>query len=374
MMPILEKFRGQGSNGATPIPGIFDFDLPRELEASEPPEARGLSRDQVRLMISHFRTDEFTHADFRRLQEFISPGDVLVINTSGTLKASLNAWRADGTRLEVHLSTHLPGDIWIVEIRQPDGNSTKPFLYAHPGELLALPAGGRARLLAPRDPQLRAKQRHGLTPVRLWLAVLELPNPESGYLEKFGSPIRYKYVNKEWPISYYQTVYATEMGSAEMPSAGRAFSPEMITNLVARGVQIAPLILHTGVSSLEFHEMPYEEFYRVPLETTVKVNEAKQRGKRIIAVGTTSIRALETVTDENEIVYPGEGWTRLVITSRRRMRVVDALLTGFHEPRASHLAMLSALCGIEHLKLAYQEALAQKYLWHEFGDLHLILP
>jgi S-adenosylmethionine:tRNA ribosyltransferase-isomerase len=148
----------------------------------------------------------------------------------------------------------------------------------------------------------------------------------------------------------------------------------MITNLVAHGVQIAPLVLHTGVSSLESHEMPYEEFYRVPLETALEVNAAKRRAKMIIAVGTTSVRALETVTDESGIVHPGEGWTHLVITPRRRMRVVDALITGFHEPRASHLAMLSAICGTEHLKLAYQEALAEKYLWHEFGDLHLILP
>jgi S-adenosylmethionine:tRNA ribosyltransferase-isomerase len=374
MISILEKSRVQGSNGATPIPGIFDFDLPEELEASEPPEARGLSRDQVRLMISHFRTNEITHSNFRRLPDFIDPGDVLVINTSGTLKASLNAWRANGTDLEVHLSTHLLGEIWIVEIRQPDRASSKPFLSAHAGESIKLPAGGLATLLAPLDPELRAKQSDALIPVRLWLAVLELPLPESRYLEKFGSPIRYKYVNKEWPISYYQTVYATEMGSAEMPSAGRAFTHEMITKLVANGAQIAPLILHTGVSSLESHEMPYEEFYRVPPETTLRVNEAKRRGKRIIAVGTTSVRALETVADESGKVHPGEGWTRLVITPQRGTRVAGALLTGFHEPRASHLAMLSALCGIGHLKLAYQEALAEKYLWHEFGDLHLILP
>lgn len=374
MIPILERPRAQGSNHGSPIPGIFDFDLPKELEAGEPPEARGLARDHVKLMISHYRTNKTTHSDFWRLPEFIEPGDVLVINTSGTLKASLDARRADGTRLEVHLSTHLPGDIWILEIRQPDGTSTKPFLRAHAGESLKLPAGGLATLLAPLDPQLRAEQIHDLPQVRLWLAILKLNHPVDGYLDKFGSPIRYQYVKKEWPISYYQTVYATEMGSAEMPSAGRAFTTELITNLVARGALIAPLILHTGVSSLESHEMPYEEYFRIPPESAIRVNEAKARRKKVIAVGTTSVRALETVADESGNVHPGEGWTRLVITPQRGMRIVDSLLTGFHEPRASHLAMLSAICGIDHLKLAYQEALTEKYLWHEFGDLHLILP
>jgi S-adenosylmethionine:tRNA ribosyltransferase-isomerase len=164
------------------------------------------------------------------------------------------------------------------------------------------------------------------------------------------------------------------MGSAEMPSAGRAFTPELIARLVARGVQFAPLILHTGVASLEDHEPPYEEYYRVPLETARLVNAARAAHRRVIAVGTTSVRALESVTDEAGTAHPGEGWTRLVITPERGVRAVDALLTGLHEPRASHLAMLEALAGLGHLQLSYGEALRQGYLWHEFGDLHLILP
>ncbi len=169
-------------------------------------------------------------------------------------------------------------------------------------------------------------------------------------------------------------VYATEVGSAEMPSAGRAFTSELITQLVARGVKIAPLILHTGVASLEDHELPYEEFYRVPLETARTVNVARATGKRVVAVGTTAVRALETVADEEGTVHPAEGWTNLIITPRRGLSVVDAMLTGLHEPRSSHLAMLGALVGREHLRLAYAEALREGYLWHEFGDLHLILP
>lgn len=373
MIRPLEKSALEWPEDAPPIPGIFDFNLPKELEASEPPEARGLERGQVRLMVSHATTNKITHTGFRKLPEFINPGDVVVINTSGTLKASLNAFRADGTRLEVHLSTHLPGDIWILELRQPDATSSKPFLSAHAGESLNLPGGGLVTLLTPRDPRLRSKKTHDIPQVRLWLAVLELNGPWSAYLQEFGSPIRYGYVEKEWPISYYQTAYATEMGSAEMPSAGRPLTTDLITKLVSTGVQIAPLVLHTGVSSLESHEMPYEEYYRVPPETAFQVNAAKARGKRVIAVGTTSVRALETVTDINGNAHPGQGWTHLVITPKRGLRIVDSLLTGFHEPRASHLAMLSALCGIDHVKFAYQEALAEKYLWHEFGDSHLIL-
>ena len=158
-----------------------------------------------------------------------------------------------------------------------------------------------------------------------------------------------------------------------MPSAGRAFTPELITRLVARGVQVAPLLLHTGVASLEDHEPPYEEYYEIPAASARLINQARREGRRVIAVGTTVVRALETVVADGE-VHPGQGWTGLVITPQRRLRAVSGLLTGLHEPRASHLAMLAALAGEAHLRLAYAEALRERYLWHEFGDLHLILP
>ncbi len=208
----------------------------------------------------------------------------------------------------------------------------------------------------------------------MWIATLHLPEALPVYLRQHGFPIRYGYVRASWPISFYQTVYATEMGSAEMPSAGRAFTPDLLNRLAARGVQVVPLILHTGVASLEEHEPPYEEFYRVPLETARAVNAAHAADRRVVAVGTTVVRALETVTDAEGRTHPGEGWTRLVVTPEGGLRAVDALLTGLHEPRATHLAMLEALAGREHLHRTYAEALQQGYLWHEFGDLHLILP
>jgi S-adenosylmethionine:tRNA ribosyltransferase-isomerase len=349
----------------------LDFVLPPELEAGQPPEARGLARDEVRLMISYCSSDRVVHTRFRALPDFLSPGDLLVINTSGTLNAALEATRADGTPLELHLSTRLPAGVWLVEVRRPDGAATAPFSHAIAGEMLSLPGGASATLHAPYQAGDIAPPAG---PVRLWVATLSLGEALAAYLERYGFPIRYSYVRDTWPSSYYQTVYATEMGSAEMPSAGRAFTPELITRLVARGVQVAPLLLHTGVASLEDHEPPYEEFYRVPLDTARLVNAARAAGRRVVAVGTTAVRALESVVDAAGSVHPGEGWTRLVITPERRLRAVDALLTGLHEPRASHLAMLEALAGIEHLRVCYSEALREGYLWHEFGDLHLILP
>jgi S-adenosylmethionine:tRNA ribosyltransferase-isomerase len=349
----------------------LDFVLPPELEAGEPPEARGLARDEVRLMVSYCSDDRVVHTRFRALPEFLAPGDLLVINTSGTLNAALAATRADGTPLELHLSTRLPAGIWLVEARRPDGAASAPFPYAVAGETLGLPGGASATLHAPY--QGGDAPRPSET-VRLWIATLSLPEALEPYLERYGFPIRYGYVRRGWPSSYYQTVYATEMGSAEMPSAGRAFTPELITQLVARGVQVAPLLLHTGVASLEDHEPPYEEFYRVPLETARLVNAARAAGRRVVAVGTTAVRALESVSDSEGIAHPGEGWTRLVITPERKLQLVDGLLTGLHEPRASHLAMLEALARIGHLRVAYAEALREGYLWHEFGDLHLILP
>ncbi|MFL5627696.1 MAG: S-adenosylmethionine:tRNA ribosyltransferase-isomerase [Ktedonobacteraceae bacterium] len=347
----------------------LDFELPEELEASAPPEARGLARDQVRLMVSYRSDNSVIHTQFRNIVDFLAPGDALVINTSGTLNAAIHATRSDGTALELHLSTHLPADLWIVEVRALNGKSTQPFFGIKAGESLQLPGGGAVTL---HVPYLHSRGNNG--PHRLWIATMDLPSALEEYLERYGFPIRYSYVKEGWPSSYYQTVYATEKGSAEMPSAGRAFTHKLITKLVARGIHVAPLLLHTGVASVESHEPPYEEFYHVPLETARLVNATRKAGRRVVAVGTTVVRALETVTDVEGVTHPGEGWTRLVITPQRGMRAVNAMLTGLHEPRASHLSMLEALAGLEHLRVTYAQALREGYLWHEFGDLHLILP
>jgi len=375
MLTFAEKSIPKSKNAETTKSGLeFDtpaFNLPPDLEAHEPPEARGLARDEVRLMVSYLASQRVVHTRFRQIGSFLTTGDVVVINTSGTLNAALNATRSDGTSIELHLSTHLPADLWSVELRRLSAKGTQPFYQAARGEMLQLPEGAAVTLLAPHTAE-RFTRPNGHT--RLWLATLDLPYPLQDYLVEHGFPIRYSYVKQLWPIEYYQTVYTTEPGSAEMPSAGRPFSASLIAQLAAHGVQFAPLLLHTGVASLEDHEPPYEEYYRVPLETARLINAAHAAGRRVIAVGTTCVRALETVVDSTGVIHPGEGWTRTIVTPKRAIRSVDGLLTGLHEPHATHLAMLEALAGRAHLQLAYAEALRERYLWHEFGDVHLILP
>lgn len=350
------------------------FVLPPDLEASAPPEARGLTRDAVRLMISYRSDNHIIHTQFRHVGDYLHAGDLLVINTSGTMNAAINATNHTGKALELHLSTHLPADLWIVEVRQQNGKATQPFYDLQAGERLLLEGGAEALLHTPYHHNRAHSQSQTTAPQRLWIATLTTPCSLQAYLADYGFPIRYSYVQEAWLIDYYQTAYVTEIGSAEMPSAGRAFTPELIASLVAKGIRIAPLLLHTGVASLESHEPPYEEFYRVPLETAQMVNFTRSAGKRVVAVGTTVVRALETVTDETGTTHPGEGWTQTVVTPERGLRSVNGLLTGLHEPQASHLLMLEALASREHLRMTYEEALREGYLWHEFGDLHLILP
>jgi S-adenosylmethionine:tRNA ribosyltransferase-isomerase len=356
--------------GTTPLSAI-EFSLSPDLEASAPPEARGLRRDEVRLMVSHYSTDEVRHTRFYQLDKYLDEGDVIVINTSRTRNAALLATRADGSVLELHVSIHFDDELWTVELRSiMEAGKTKHLEDARQGELLRLPGNVSAVLQGPYVSDCNDNTKPSET---LWLAKIDFPQDVDEYLTRYGFPIRYNYVKEKWPLSFYQTVYATEPGSAEMPSAGRPFTPRVLKRLAAKGIQIAPLILHTGVSNLETHEPPYKEFYRVPVETARIVNAARSAGHRIVAVGTTAIRALETVTNGDGKTHAGEGWTCLVITPQRKLRAVNALITGMHEPQATHLAMLEALAGLSHIKIAYEEALRKEYLWHEFGDLHLIL-
>lgn len=342
----------------------LQFEVPTRLEAHEPPEARGLERDDVRLLVAGKRDGRISHARFADLPAFLAPGDLVVVNTSGTLAAALPARRSsDGRDLEVRLSTpvpHRPPERWwIVELRA----GTQPFLAGREGDELSLSGGGSAKVVAPF-----AGGR------RLWLAQLDLPDALADYLEVHGHPIRYGYVPREWPLSMYQTVFATDPGSAEMPSAGRPFTTDLVTRLVAHGVHVAPVTLHTGVSSPERGEAPYPERYRVCPVTARLVNAVRRWGGRVIAVGTTVVRALETVANDDGTISAGEGWTNLVVCGECDVHAVDGLITGWHEPEATHLQMLRAIADEEVIEKSYREALARGYLWHEFGDSHLILP
>jgi len=346
----------------------FDFQLPGELEAREPPEVRGLARDHVRLMVSYCADDRVAHAGFCDLPTLLHEGDLLVINTSATLPAALAALRSDGQQLFLHVSTILGQGNWIVELRMPSSAASEPFLNGIAGEMIILASGARATL---RERHSSSWQNSDSS--RLWFADVELPSDWLPFLQRHGAPIRYRHVGQPWPLHYYQTVYAKEPGSAEMPSAGRAFSREVIGRLAAKGIRLAPLVLHTGVSSPEWDEPLCDEYYSIPMGTADRINQTRVAGGRVVAVGTSTLRALETVADEHGQVEAASGWTSLLLNGRRRCRAVDGLLTGFHEAQASHIGILESIADRHHLELAYKAAVRNGYLWHEFGDLHLIL-
>lgn len=343
--------------------GRLDFDLPQALEAGEPPEARGLTRDAVRMLVARRSTGALTHSTFRLLPRFLDAGDLLVINVSGTLPAAVDGLTRQGVRLVVHLSTELPDGRWVVELRRPAGDTTVRWGDDMVPGVVLLGEGASLELLRPH-----------LASQRLWEARLSLPAPTLRWLAAHGRPIRYAYVDRLWPVSAYQNVYATEPGSAEMPSAGRPFTPEVITRLVAKGVGVSPVVLHTGVASPEADELPYPERLVVPAATAARANATRASGGRVIAVGTTVVRALESAAGDDGELAALDGWTDLVVTPDRGVRAVDGLLTGWHEPQASHLLMLEAIAGHELLERSYSASLAEGYLWHEFGDVHLLLP
>ena len=384
----------------TPVAAALDFTLPAELEAREPPEARGVGRDGVRLLAGRRSTGEVTHHQFTDLLALLSPGDVLVVNTSPTLPAAIDVasdavvQRATGEAgpvvgcspaagLVVHVSTELPDGSWVIELRRRVGRANEPYRSGFSGQVYRLRGGGVMRLVGPYtegrlwtarfDVDTQARRPPG-SPVE----TVEPPSVVS-YLLRFGQPIRYGYVDRDWPLSAYQTVFAPPIetvrtGSAEMPSAARPFTAAMVTRLVAAGIVFAPVTLHTGVASPEAHEKPYPERFDVPPSTARLVTEARRAGARVIAVGTTAVRALESAADPAGVVHPASGWTDLFITPDRGVRVVDGLLTGFHEPQASHLAMLKTVAGPDLLERCYRAALDSRYLWHEFGDVNLLLP
>ncbi|MEU5437910.1 S-adenosylmethionine:tRNA ribosyltransferase-isomerase [Streptomyces sp. NPDC020719] len=356
--------------------------VPEELLASVPAEVRGAGRDDVRLLVS--RGTEVSHHAFRELAGQLRAGDVLVVNTSATMPSAVDG-TADGEPVVVHFSTLGPDGRWAVELRTPEpSGSTRRRTGTRAWTSVALPGGHRLVL----------EEALSAAGDRLWWARTDASDVP-GLLRRYGRPIRYSYTARDQPLSAYQTVFALATpdgaGSAEMPSAARPFTVEIVAELVRRGVQFAPITLHTGVASPEAHEPPYPERFEVPAATAWLVNAARAArrrgarsaslqgrwrvtGGRIVAVGTTAVRALESAAGADGVVRAASGWTDLVVTPGRGVRVVDGLLTGLHEPEASHLLMLEAIAGRAAIGAAYTEALARLYLWHEFGDVHLILP
>lgn len=345
------------------MPGVRAVGVPPGLSARVPPRRR----DGVRLVVGERGSGRVGHHAFRDLPSLLHAGDVLVVNTSRTLPAAVDARLADEA-VVVHFSTRQDDGRWAVEVRDRDGRgTTRPRRGGPAGAVLALPDGQHLVLERPFDPEGD----------RLWLASASMADPV-GYLHRHGRPIRYAYTARDQPLSAYRSVFAVPsadgLGSAEMPSAARPFTPALVTALVSRGIQIAPLTLHTGVASAEVHEPPYPERFTVPASTAWLVNAARAAGGRVVAVGTTVVRALESVAGQDGTVRCAGGWTDLVVTPERGVRVVDGLLTGLHEPEASHLLMLEAIAGAPLLDRVYAQAVEHRYRWHEFGDTNLLLP
>jgi S-adenosylmethionine:tRNA ribosyltransferase-isomerase len=345
------------------------FQVPKELEASAPPEARGQPRDHVRLLVIHRDSGLIEHRRFYEIIDYLNAGDVVVLNVSRTVPAALPGVTEDGQEIELRLSSPYStsgngsGRTWQA-VFKPDNAVIRP------GLRLSFGAGALTAVV---------KQKRDIP--KLWEIQFDpTDRPISSWLEALGRPIKYDYVPERWGLEYYQTTYAAVPGSAEMPSAGRAFTPELLERIQQKGVALAQIILHTGVSNIDIeteqveqHTM-YEEWYQVSPNAAETINRARANGGRIVAIGTTPTRTLETVTDEQGIVHPGEGWTSLYITPGYRFKAVDVLLTGLHEAKSTRLVLATAFTSDQALVLrAYNEAIAQGYLWHEFGDLSLIV-
>lgn len=336
----------------------FTFVLPPELNASAPPERRGLRRDHVRLLVLDRATRAAHHSRFDRLGDFLRPGDLVVLNNSRTLPAVLPAMAADGAPVEIRLAHRLGADRWralLVSQSRVQASSR-----------LTLPEGLQA---------LVEEQNEGepLSVIRFSRAGVALYDS----LYRIGRPVRYEYIDQPWDLEYYQTVFASVPGSVEMPSAGRAFTWELLLGLKRRGVGVAFISLHAGLSYFLDDRWVKDprytpEEYQIPAETALAIARAKESGGRVIAVGTTVVRALESAALDGGMGTQS-GWASLFIQKGFPLQVVNGLITGLHEPEATHLDLLSAFMEPDHLREAYQQAVAKGYLWHEFGDANLIL-
>ena len=336
------------------------------LTATEPPERRGLGRDGVRLLVA--TPAGIWHRRFAKLADILAPGDLLVVNDSATVAAEIDGMRRAGP-VVVHAATELDDGDWVVELRTaPDGRH--PVLDAEPGEMVDLPD---AVALTLRAPYPRTRGRPGRPRTRLWRAQVHGDHLRTA-LEHHGRPIAYGYLAGRFPLADYQTVFGVWPGSAEMASAARPFTPALVTRLVAAGIPIATVTLHTGVSSQEYDEPPQAERFAVGEATARLVNATRTGGGRVIAVGTTVTRALESATDGDGRVITAAGWTNRVVTPDHPPRVVDGLVTGWHDPEASHLQLVRAVAGDTLTRRAYAAAYAERYRWHEFGDSGLLLP
>jgi S-adenosylmethionine:tRNA ribosyltransferase-isomerase len=366
-LPSIKNIRRRAK--PTSVDRTVPFRLPSELSADRPPERRGLARDRVRLLVLDRNTGKVTHTRFDRITEFLDPGDLLVFNSSRTLPATLaGRLRHSMSAVEVRLAELLPDGTWLaLLLLQP------AILRGKDGLTKGL------RLDFGRELSCEVLEQDQRIP-RLWK--LRFSKSGTEFLDsvyRIGQPVRYRYLSAPWRLSYYQNVYALQPGGAEMPSAGRAFTWRLLLQLRHRGVESAAITLHAGLSSyldndLDRQHLASEEEYWISKEAVAKIRRAKDSGRRIVAIGTTVVRALESIAAESGgEVRACHQYTQLRVTADYRLQIVSGLLTGLHEPEASHLDLLAAFVAPGMIYTAYNEAIEQRYLWHEFGDLNLIL-
>jgi S-adenosylmethionine:tRNA ribosyltransferase-isomerase len=350
-----------------PAPPLTRFAGPGDLTARQPPEERGLPRDGVRLLVA--REAGLAHARFRDLPAQLSPGDLVVVNNSATLAAEVDAVRGVRGPVVVHVGGRLDDGTWVVELRTaPD--AARSVLDGTAGESLAVAGDCSLQLLEPYPGPGSSPTGQGN---RLWRCAVR-GSGLTRHLLRHGRPIAYGYLDRRYPLSAYQTVFGVRPGSAEMPSAGRPFTAELLTALVSAGIGVATVTLHTGLSSQEVGESPQPERFEVPATTARLVNATRAEGGRVVAVGTTVTRALESAVRADGTVAPAAGWTERVVSPEEPATVVRGLITGWHDPQASHLLLVESVVGPELTQRAYDAALGSGYLWHEFGDSALLLP
>ena len=337
----------------------FDYHLPEELIAQTPLERR----DASRLLVYDRAGDSMEHRVFADVAEYLRPGDVLVVNDTRVIPARIIGIRPEtGGKMEFLLLKRTDGDCWEA--------LAKPARRAKPGTVFVF---GEGQLKA----EVVAEGEEGMRTIRLLCdGVLEEA------LDAVGAMPLPPYIHERLKDpERYQTVYARERGSAAAPTAGLHFTPELLQRLAGQGIPTVPVLLHVGLGTfrpvaaddLSQHKM-HSEYYEVTAESAARINAARAAGGRVVAVGTTSARTLETATGNDGIVQAGSGWTDIFITPGYRFKAVDALITNFHLPRSTLLMMISAFAGSrERVLRVYETAVEQRYRFFSFGDAMLLL-
>ena len=345
------------TNADLPVSALR-FERPAELNAASPAEQRGIARDEVRMLVSAGGRHEDRR--FFELPDLLTPADLIVVNRSATIPASLPA-RGPMGAFRLHLSTRYGTRLWLTEPR---------WTVTQPGPV-GMTAGDRLEVAGVLATAVAQHPVHK----RLWFVTFDMPIEPA--VERHGRPIHYDYLRDAPDAEAFQTIFGDRPGSAEMPSAARPFTVRTLRGLADRSVGIATITLHTGVSSLDVDATStneielYAEPFEVPANTVAAIEATQRRDGKVIAVGTTVVRALESAV-RNGRLEPKRGFTRRVVRPGQHHGVADALLTGFHDSATSHLAMLFAFAGRRTVVDAYEVAIARDYLWHEFGDVHLL--